>query len=197
MNGTADKNCKLELHYLKVGPLRVSGKLALVNEHGKKSFYAVMPWYTEGLLQASGFAARACVLTPFVTRAAAKKIAQAVLLAGVTVANPIVGAALTVMNIALAAELNTFGTSKFKRQIMPDSVYKRTPEASIDISHEDFMKLKLELNNKKKTYSFLFNNCVQQSRRQFNEIKERFYPDEAPEPIYQNPFKRKAPALKL
>jgi hypothetical protein len=196
MDTQEPKNCKLELHYLKAGPLRVSGKLALVNEQGQKSFYAVLPWYTEGLIHASGFAARAFVLAPCASRFAAKKVAQIVFLAGISVANPLVGAALTIMKMALSAELSTLGTSKFKRQMMPDSIYKRTPEASIDLSREDYMSLRQELNNKEKIYSFIFNNCVQQSRRQFNEFKERYYPDAKPEPIYQNPFVKK-PVLKM
>ncbi len=78
------------------------------------------------------------------------------------------------VSLLVAMELSMLGSSKFTRSLHggDETAYEVIDE--VHITRDQYSIAREEIPEKKKLYSVLFNNCLHQTRREFNQYKERF-----------------------
>ena len=179
----APQNCRLELSYGHRGFIRRTARLSLVDEFNNKTYYSVVPQVFNTNKDLIVIFAKATICI-----AVLRYLTQDLTLA------PLTSLALDAFLGSTIGNLATLGSSKFMRS-NSSSEYSLVVRNSIDLTREQYLELRNELRGKKKIYTPSFSNCVQQSRREFNAIQKRLYPDLPSEPVYRNPFRKYARAV--
>jgi len=165
------QNCKLQFEYWRVGPIKLQGKLVLINEFNEKSTFRFMKWPYRSVPDLLLVALRIGVFLKAINKLFESPAVFSNMQAFV-LQNPIIGPALFLISGLAFAELAVNAApGKFKRsKKVPNDQY--IAEDSFDITKEEYGELYKKIKNKTHYYSATFNNCVQRTRREFKLLKQ-------------------------
>lgn len=143
-----EANCKLQISYKKLGPLRVKGRMTLIDENNNKASYGLQIPFSKKSICSSILKAYAVFI-------------PTLLLAQSCPSN--LGSAFTIAaGAAFAMELGLRTKGHIKRMPLTNDFRVHSEKA---ITRQEYDIMRKKLNNSESKYSLTMSNCVQLCRR--------------------------------